>query len=1035
MSTLNRKLATCLFLIGVIGAVACTETSVVLPPEQIVSPPPTPTIAQDTDGDGLSDEEEMTIGTSIDLADTDGDGQSDKTEVTSGGFNPLIADLPAVTIDVIDAPSIQIDTVFTEEQRQDQMFSATYEQGQESSFSRSNTEATSSTSERSDTISTEVSVQASLTSFGGSASVGTESSVSEAVTNEVSTTTTAASAKSSRQEYGRYEAATTNQSIKSESGSITASLKISNTSNVTFDLATVEVIAKKRIANSNRFEPLGTLVFQASDDGSPVPMGNGASIEKLVVTKTKNVAVLRELMRNPSGLLFTVGNYRMQKIANEEGRDFARLSQDIAAQTAHVVIDYGDNQLANGRSVESYMVATNVDRDPVTREVLGITVDKALQNILEIPYQTSDQEILDANNNPTGGTRKVLSAVRDQASQSIESGFWYVFSSSASVNDPNVNFDEIVLLPRDRITLVYLADSDRDGLFNREEFLLGTDIDVDDTDGDTLDDKLEAKTGWVVPINGGYRVFSDPLTFDADRDGSNDAEEFARETDPFKADTDEDGIKDPLDMEPFGGVAGASFALNFTGPGNNISVDGSVSASSTIERIEFDWGDSSGVAVVQGGFSDISLTHTYAAKMDYTINVTAYSTDAQPVAQVYDVKFEQRFDSANVGLTAADGWTEMMHTRLAMDINGDDQVDLIGFDATGTFVALSNGTGFSTAAEVAALRGAFVARDYDKADHLITLANVGGSPLPDIVFFADTGVQVAINNGGGTFSAPTEWIADYGFNDGYTVAKNPRYLSRIDSDDQMDLVVFADDGVYVALSSGTGFQDVGLVRSGFGANNGYTVNHPRVMADVDGDSFPDIVAFAQAESIVAVGRYDDVDDNGVALGFSTARLSTPSFRTGVGYNASRHIRTALDLTGDNRADLVAFANAGVFAERATNAGFSGSFYSVSTQFGYDDGFRLGEHPRHFADINGDGFLDIVGFAPAPFDTVIYALNTGINGDFNTWREWHGLGDDFSTGWTADENPRLMGDVNGDGRDDIIGFDDDSIVVEFSVQVE
>ena len=42
----------------------------------------------DTDGDGLSDDEERALGTDPLKADTDGDGYSDATEVRSG-YNPL----------------------------------------------------------------------------------------------------------------------------------------------------------------------------------------------------------------------------------------------------------------------------------------------------------------------------------------------------------------------------------------------------------------------------------------------------------------------------------------------------------------------------------------------------------------------------------------------------------------------------------------------------------------------------------------------------------------------------------------------------------------------------------------------------------------------------------------------------------------------------------------------------------------------------------------------------------------------------------
>jgi thiol-disulfide isomerase/thioredoxin len=76
------------------------------------------------------------------------------------------------------------------------------------------------------------------------------------------------------------------------------------------------------------------------------------------------------------------------------------------------------------------------------------------------------------------------------------------------------------------------ADSDEDGLTDKEEADLGTDPDVADTDGDGLSDGEEVDMGW------------DPLAADADGDGLNDGDENTAGTDPNAADSDGDGYLD-----------------------------------------------------------------------------------------------------------------------------------------------------------------------------------------------------------------------------------------------------------------------------------------------------------------------------------------------------------------------------------------------------------------------------------------------------------------------------------------------------------
>ncbi|MDB9531532.1 VCBS repeat-containing protein, partial [Nodularia spumigena CS-1038] len=98
---------------------------------------------------------------------------------------------------------------------------------------------------------------------------------------------------------------------------------------------------------------------------------------------------------------------------------------------------------------------------------------------------------------------------------------------------------------------------------------------------------------------------------------------------------------------------------------------------------------------------------------------------------------------------------------------------------------------------------------------------------------------------------------------------------------------------------------------------------------------------------------------------------------------------------------------------------------VLNNFGHPDGWSSqNTRPRQLGDVNGDGRVDIIGFgnngtyiafgqSDGTFSQ-LFAQNLGLSAE-NTWSSF-------------DEYPRLVGDVNGDGKDDIVAFGLHSVYV-------
>ncbi len=556
---------------------------------------------KDSDGDGLSDADEVFVWgssavnvdsdgdahgnpafydgselsryqTSPTLADTDGDGRDDYEEINQSSTNATVADLPQPKLELVGRVDVSLDVELANGTIQSNAVTQELTRGSETSTNNTNSTATTVTSETS--LSASASVSAGFPD-GVSASVSASYGQTDGYSKEVSTTFESSSATSARQ---AYESATSRELTQNQTivgGKIAVQLNVTNAGTRTFELKDLVVTALAR----SRDNPatLGSIAtLNMPPEAAIVTLGEGQTAGPFRVEAEVPANVALDLLSNPSALTFKPASFQL---IDKTGSNFAfSVGETTSNRTALIVIDYGGD-----RPVETFRVATNVARGEGGK-LAGLKMADALKMI---GLEPDSGYVTAANPN---GVRK-LTAVRGLAAQQRAAGagtskFWAVIAAenplshtpvSERLLDANRSFEELRLMPRDRVYLAFVADEDGDGIFHREERLYGSSDTSADTDGDGLSDKEEIRDGWSVFSTLPYyannpRVFSNPSRADADGDGLDDSAERDAGTDPNRADTDGDGLLDAEDPAPTQGV-GRPGIFSHGGVGNESPAD------------------------------------------------------------------------------------------------------------------------------------------------------------------------------------------------------------------------------------------------------------------------------------------------------------------------------------------------------------------------------------------------------------------------------------------------------------------------------
>ncbi len=468
--------------------------------------------------------------------DTDGDGWSDYNEIvqTAGkGFDPVLADIPLVSIDITGTPRITLIVENTSGSQWDESVEVTDALSTSISSEKSDSRATDMTIGSTAEVGTEIGWEAGAEGwkFVGNlhGSVSASAGFSETTSSSQSVSWTEGQTREAERVYAETSGSGGSESVTVKGGYLLLPVTIVNNGNITYTLADLRVNVWSRYVNkTSDFIPV--LELKREDDLALTFTPGESYTDIIMKSVTDDHNLIRSFLKNPSGLMFTISSYDLK---DKDGNSFDFSGETIKQKTALVVIDY-----SNELSAEHYLVATSPSRSATGSQ--GITMAAVMNNILEIPYETMTHVA-------GSGSYQLLSKVRTVTSDSERYMKWLVSTDSVSMEaDTAPDFDDILLNAGDKIYLIFVKDQDSDGLPAREERLNGTSDLSKDFDKDGLTDYEEIREGWSVKVEGEspYQAFSKGYSDDYDSDDLLDIAERRCWLDAEKNDTDLDGISD-----------------------------------------------------------------------------------------------------------------------------------------------------------------------------------------------------------------------------------------------------------------------------------------------------------------------------------------------------------------------------------------------------------------------------------------------------------------------------------------------------------
>jgi FG-GAP repeat. len=324
------------------------------------------------------------------------------------------------------------------------------------------------------------------------------------------------------------------------------------------------------------------------------------------------------------------------------------------------------------------------------------------------------------------------------------------------------------------------------------------------------------------------------------------------------------------------------------------------------------------------------------------------------------------------------------------DWNGDGKADMLTITSDGSLhLYAGNGSGgFQSGA------GAVIGNGWDAFQRVLAPGDFDGDGKPDLLAIGYDGtLKLYAGNGTGGFKPRTGTTIGYGWG-GFTKVLTPGDFT---GDGKPDLLAIAADGT-LKLYAGNG---TGGFKPGTGTTIGYgwggftNVLGP---GDFDGDGKTDLLAIGSDGSLKLYAG------NGTG-GFKSGTGAT----IGYGWGIFKAVLGPGDFDGDGRADLLALTSDRTLRLYSGN-GRAGFLRTASAAIG--NGWNVFTTVLSAHDFNGDGKPDLLGVTSTGDLKLYEGSGTGhfLSGGIS-----------IGTGWGAFTQLLAPGDVNGDGKPDLLAL--------------